>query len=345
MSKKHEHKHSRSHHPNVHAPWQDWSHDETLHVAVAYSNPFRWATRRHLLNDFRRHMSTFPNVKLHVGELAYGDRPFEVTGEHENDIQFRTESELFHKENILNEVIRRFDPNWKYGAYIDADFTFTRYDWAIETIHKLQHHDWVQPFSTYTDLSMRGHGGHRPTGATRSFACVYQENGCKVPVCVKQGGWGPYDGTIWTPVGATGGCWAFRRDAFNRVGGLMEHCILGHGDWFMAFGLVTEPARGMHDTSYHPNYSGLIHAWQEKAKHCNRNIGFVDQHIVHHFHGSKKNRGYSSRDQILVRNQFDPHTDLRKNWQGIWELAGNKSALRDEIRDYFLARKEDDSTP
>lgn len=132
-----------------------WSEEQTLHVAVAYSNPFRWRTRRELLNDFRKHMSVTSNVVLHVGELAYGDRPFEVTSE-ENplDIQLRTSHELFHKENILNVIVQRgFPPDWRYGAWIDGDFHMTRHDWALETIHQLQHYDFVQPFSSYMDLS------------------------------------------------------------------------------------------------------------------------------------------------------------------------------------------------
>ncbi len=45
-------------------------------------------------------------------------------------------------------------------------------------------------------------------------------------------------------VGATGGALAFRREAFDAVGGLLDKCILGHGDWFMTFGLVGQDAPG-----------------------------------------------------------------------------------------------------
>ena len=68
-----------SQHPDIHQPWAEWSEDQTLHVAVCYSNPFRWRTRRELANDCIRHLAGSANVKLYVGELAYGARPFEVT--------------------------------------------------------------------------------------------------------------------------------------------------------------------------------------------------------------------------------------------------------------------------
>lgn len=336
--------HHKEHHPNVHRPWQEWSNEETLHIAVAYSNPYRWRTRRHLFNDFKHHIERTPNVVLHVGELAYGERPFEVTDScNPNDIQFRTNCELFHKENILNEIIKRFPHHWKYGGYIDADFSFTRHDWALETIHKLQHHDFVQLFSTYGDLSHRGYGHNKITRMNSSFAATYVDSGHCLPGSVNPGGWGMKYGK-WCPVGATGGGWAFTRHGFNTVGGLLDPCILGHADWFMAFGLVCEKAPDMHDDKYHPNYFGAIDAWQTKAALIKKNIGYVDQFAVHHFHGSKKNRGYSTRDQILAKHQFDPINDIRKNWHGIWELCGNKIGLRDDIRAYFLARDEDSPT-
>lgn len=330
-------------HPNVHVRHQKWSNEQILHIAVPYSNPYRWQTRRRLMNDFRHHMSMTPNVVLHVAELAYGDRDYEVTGDDPNDIQLRTESVLFHKENILNIAISRFPNDWKYGAYVDADFTFTRHDWALETIHQLQHHAFVQPFSTYADLSAKVYGGSKPGPIGKSFAANYIDNNYSIPA---NAGTVTYsDGNKqgkWIPVGATGGAWAFTRGALDTVGGLMEHCILGHGDWFMTFGLIQKRAMDMRDSKYHPSYAGMINAWHAKAKNLSFNIGYVDQFVVHHFHGSKKNRAYSSRDQILVHHQFDPINDLRKNWQGIYELSGNKPKFRDAVRQYFISRNEDD---
>ena len=53
-----------------------------------------------------------PNVALHVAELAYGERPFEVTGDDPGDVQLRTVPELWHKENILNVAVQRFPAGW-----------------------------------------------------------------------------------------------------------------------------------------------------------------------------------------------------------------------------------------
>ncbi len=329
------------HHPNVHAEAKQWSEDQTLHVVACYSNPYRWQTRRKLANDFRRHMAQSPNVVLHMVELAYGDRPFEVTSSDDpNDVQLRTKHELFHKENLLSIGVSRCPPTMRYGAIVDADWHFVRHDWALETIHQLQHHEWVQMFSSYTDMSGESLGtGHRPIGQNNGFVFNYVQNGYQV--AEHPAGFVDSSAYGGRRVGATGGAWAFTRDAWNTTGGLLDRCILGHGDWFMAFGLVGQRAPDLRIANYTAAYRDYIHAWQDRAAGCNRNVGYVDGHAMHGFHGPKTKRGYSSRDAILVGHAYDPGRDVHPDWQGVLQLHPAKHKLRDDVRRYFLSRSED----
>ncbi len=329
-------------HPNGTRAHSHWAQDQTLHVAVMYSNPRRFRTRTYLCNDAIRHFRCMPNVKLYVGELAYGDRPFEVTSaNHPLDFQFRTKHELWLKENILNLVIQRFDPGWEYGAWIDADFNFTRHDVALETIHMLQHHQWVQMFSTYTDLSPT----HRPMRIMKSFANRFNAGELSDDVIANynKDGYG-YGHKGRRGVGTTGGAWAFRHEAFEACGGLLDTCILGSGDWHCAFGLAGIPDWAVKDPNkIRHNYATSIMTWQERAARATlRDIGCVDCHAIHHWHGSKSRRGYGTRWKILFDNNYDPYTDLFRDSQGVYQLRPERIKLRDDIRKYFLSRSEDD---
>jgi hypothetical protein len=44
---------------------------------------------------------------------------------------------------------------------------------------------------------------------------------------------------------------------------------------------------------------------------------------------------------VLRDNDYDPRTDISRDWQGVYQLTGNKSRLRDQIRAYFRDRNED----
>lgn len=317
-------------HPDHHPASSDWDGSQTLHVAACYSNPFRWRARRELANDFRRHMQASHNVQLHMVELAYGDRPFEVSGP--NDLQLRTKTELFHKENLLNLVVQRFPAGWEYGAIIDADFHFTRHDWALEAIHQLQHHSFVQLFSSYTNISGEALGtGHRPIGGANGFAFNYVANGYQVPKSLD-----------YKHCGAPGGAWAFTREAFDAVGGLLDRAVLGSGDWYMAWALIGGSGLEMHkDRGYHPDYVQYVRAWEKQASVLKQNVGYVDCFAIHGFHGPMVKRGYSTRNSILIREQYSPVTDVMHDWQGVLQLSPTKPRLRDSIRRYFLSRSED----
>ncbi|HLI84796.1 MAG TPA: hypothetical protein VKV17_12815 [Bryobacteraceae bacterium] len=351
------------HHPDVHRPWAAWSEEQTLHLVLVYTNPFRWETRRKLFNDALRHFLGAPNVRVYVVELAYGDRPFEVTTPDHHipqltAVQLRTDCEMFHKENLVNIGVRHFPQGWMYGGYWDADFHCTRHDWALEAIHLLQHYHFVQLFSSYSDLTAEtatSWMGHRPWRITSSFAWnfLHQDEFHKSalkgkaadssygPLLPNAGAF-PYG---FSP-GATGGGWAWRRPAFDTVGGLLDTCPLGSADWHMAFGLagLTNVAAELKRCTQ--PYIRNVLQWQERAQKLashpgKSNIGCVDQFVTHAFHGSRSKRQYGERWHILLKHQFDPITDLTRDWQGVWRWTGNKPGLRDDVRRYFLTRAED----
>lgn len=81
--------------------------------------------------------------------------------------------------------------------------------------------------------------------------------------------------------------------------------------------------------------------FQKKA--CGLRLGYCPGVIRHYFHGSKKNRGYSTRWQILVKHQYSPYKHITFNSDGL--LIPTKECpqeLLKDIHDYFWARNEDE---
>lgn len=333
-------------HPNVHAPWSQWSEDQTIHIALCYINPFRWETRRRLFDDCVRQFSSMPNVALHIGELAYGDRPFEVTSSgNPRHVQLRTTHEMWHKENVINRIVQSFPSGWKYGGYWDGDMLPNRYDWGLEAIHKLQHHPWIQLFSNYAALS----NDRRPLSIRSAFAYNYVNHAGAFAAAGKQpiatdGYLCKISASAAPPYpGAPGGAWGFTAAGFSAVGGLLDTCILGSGDWHMAFGLIGERDAHIEMRKAAPGYVDTIVRWQERAFAAIRgNIGYVDCFATHGFHGSYKNRGYSSRVDVLINHAYDPVKDICRDWQGVYKWSGDKPRFERDVRRYFTSRAEDD---
>jgi hypothetical protein len=311
-------------------------HSELLHVIAVYSNPIRWTNRSQCHALFEKHMLA-SGVRLTMVECAFGERPFELPDDPEiNRIRVRTNSMVWHKENLINIGISRLPHDWEYVACLDADIFFRNRHWAAETVHALQHYQVVQPWADAYDLGPDG----EHLDVHRSFLRQWF-NG--VPIVPKAPRWwrfqgGPYD------YAHPGYAWAYRREALDRLGGLFELCALGEGDNVMARALIGACESGI-PKGMSASYVQALKLWQERAlQHVHFRLGYVKGTIEHRWHGPKDRRGYVSRWGIALKHGFDPVTDLKKNVHGVLELAGNKPMLQHDIDGYFRSRFEDSNS-
>lgn len=308
-----------------------------LYVACAITNPQRFYSRYKLYHAFEKHVADSGAI-LYTAELALGDRHHEITDHaNPNHIQLRSEHELWHKENLLNICVGRFPHDWKYGCYIDADFLMTRPDWVNETLHMLQHYRWVQMFSNYSDLDPNHDSSH----PMRSFASILHQDPEAIATADQST---PYQVAVQThklSIGAPGGAWAFRRDAFDEVGGFLDTCVLGSADWHMAFALADKANWHREIEMGTPGYVDSLRRWSDRAKLNRGSVGCVNCFAVHNYHGNKSKRSYVSRSSILRKHGYDPNRDIVRDWQGVIRWAGNKPMLEEDVRRYFLSRDED----
>jgi len=303
---------------------------DPLYVVAAIDNPEMYASRYAHYRAFAKHIEDSGAI-LYTVELAVGDRHFEVTEpDNPRHIQLRCNTVLWRKENLQNIGVGRLPHGWKYVMLSDADFTFTRPDWVQATIQALQRYAAVQPFSTYSCLR----SDHTVESVNTGFVHAWLAGGRMVG---SQG-----------VAGGTGGAWAYTRNAWDTLNGMLETPILGSADWYMTYALAGALDRHTYDKNTTeelercaPAYIESVNEWCDRAQTLDSRIGRVQCHAIHYWHGPYKARGYDWRWKILATHAFDPRTDLIRRPTGVLELAGNKPAMRDEIADYFASRNED----
>lgn len=310
-----------------------------LHVITMISNPVRYSSRYKLYEEFARHMRD-SGVNFWTAEVTFGKRdphildPRLIDGRHLNSniIHLQTDHELWHKENALNLLVEHLPKDWEYVAWVDADIQFPVWQgpkaWYIETVQALQHHRIVQLFQNAIDIGPDGEalGTHSGFAYGHVNDLQYEK---------------PYRGNHMHP----GYAWAMRRKTWDDTGGLIDYAILGAADNHMAHAWI-----GKIDFGVHPKMSGAylakLRAYQARCEHfVKRDIGYVKGTVIHGWHGKKKDRKYHDRWQILLKNQYDPDMDLKKDWQGLLQLTDlgdtRSNTLRDEIRRYMRQRNED----
>ena len=304
--------------------------NNNLYVVTAVFNPERYKSRYDLYHKFEKYIKDSGAI-LYTIELAIGNQDFVVTTpDNPCNIQLRTNSILWYKENLLNILLSKLPDDWEYVASIDADISFTNPSWVKDTIHELQNYKVIQMFTHAHDLDpyyeiMQSHIGF-----------VFAENNKlyidKETKLVHEGIKGYQH---------PGYAWAYTRETLDNIGGFIDIGILGSSDSYMAFALINKGGISM-SKKLNTNYKKAVIDWQTLAnKHINGNIGYLKTHLMHYYHGKKKNRGYDTRTQILIDNDFDPTKHLKKDTRGLYKLVGDNTNLKNQIIQYFKSRRED----
>jgi hypothetical protein len=300
--------------------------EEKLNVIIVISNPCLYGTRYKLANEFIKRMEEEEeHVNLFVVELIYNNQKYIITDKkNKRHLQIKTDVPLWHKENMVNLGVAHLLPkNYKAFAWIDADVEFENTTWAIDTLKILNgSKDIVQVFSHCVDMDKDESNLNIFNGFGYSYSKnkKYTTNGSN----------------YWHP----GYAWAITRKAYERIGGLYDKGILGSGDSIIALSLINKVSHTL-NVDYHEGYKESILEFQKKTKGLR--LGYVPGVIRHFFHGSKKNRKYTERWNILIQHAFSPLTHVKYDTKGILVPTEEfPTDFENDILNYFKERNEDE---
>ena len=302
--------------------------EENLHIIMVISNPCEYRRRWFLAKEFIKHIQDNRDASLYIVEMAYclhdTYQEYHITeAGNPTHLQLKATVPLWHKENMIDLAIQKLLPHdWKAVAWIDADLEFENPNWASDALKILNgSKDFIQLFSHCLDMDhdentmqvFHGFGYQYETGKQ------YFASGIN----------------YWHP----GFAWAMTRKCYEKVGEIFPWGILGAGDYHMALALI-----GVSNTIHLDSSEGYKKKLEELTKKSrNIRMGYCPGVIRHFFHGSKKNRKYMERWQILIKHEYDPfmHMTLDENGVIIPSPECPLELLQD-IMHYFGERKEDD---
>jgi hypothetical protein len=245
------------------------------------------------------------NIPVFIGELIFNsDTP--LFTESETVFHYKSTSYMFYKENIINLVIRRKElESFTKFVILDADIVFAESNWLDRVSNALEECEILQPYATAYTLDKK------------FVSNLARDSVCKTP-----------------NTGHVGYAWAFRRDWFERVGGLFDLALTGGGDMCLTYMI------GASDTTqdvYKPDISRFVDS----------KIGYVRTSIFHLPHGLPSKRQLESRIENLAQtlrslNLKRISDAVVRNSDGIIEWKPQyKNLMNTLIQTYFKTRDDD----
>ena len=316
--------------------------NEMLYIILPLCNPRQYKRRFYLYTNFvKRLLKDYENIFILTVEMIFNNHKSHTLSSLNLDdnrhkiIYVHSDSELWVKENLINIGIRyltlNINPNWKYVAWIDCDIMFLDDDKKLieKTIYALSHHPIVQMWISCAFLGPN----NKIIESYTSYGFQYDQESDIFIQKVKND---KYLNKYYHP----GFAYSIRRDFYDASGGLIDFCICGSADYVMVNACCNKVEKTFF-TGMNEDYKRLLLQWQENIKPFHYKLGYVEMSICHFWHGSRKNRRYSERNDILLKNEYNPLTDIKKNSYGLVVLNNNKINLIKQLQHYFKNRNED----
>lgn len=308
-----------------------------LWAVTSYFNPMGYRRRRANYRIFRERLS----LPLVAVELVYGAEPELGPDDAEILIQLRGSDVLWQKERLLDIAFPALPPACRKVVWIDCDVFVEDPAWPERVEALLETVPLAQPFSRVHHLCSAWRPGD-PIGTATEFSRV------SIAQAVVAGA-GPAETLEHVPdrtrTRASGFVWAARRELIERHG-LYDAAIIGGGDRLLCYASYGEFAAAARAYEMSARRRDHYRAWAELwHRDVGGDIGTLDCDLVTLWHGDLGNRGIGRRNEGLVAHGFDPYSDIAHDVGGAWRWNSDKPQLHRFVRDYFLSRREDGSTP
>lgn len=264
--------------------------DEAI-IISCYFNPMNSPYRRIAFEKFYEGIKHF-NHK--IVECVIGDSEAQLPEQFE---KVYTKSLLWHKETLLNRIIKDMPKKYKYIFWLDADILFTNPNWLLESVQVMKNGaNMVQPFEYAIHLN-------KDEFAPNFNVNAYRRN-CSAPTLRHKQLWRSFcsnhptlsNNINYDAHGHVGFAWGIRRDVLDLVpGGLYDKALVGGADHIMAHAAAGHIPHNCITKSFTDDIQS-VNEWSKMFYAAVKGkLGFVEGDVYHIWHGELKDRAYFKR--------------------------------------------------
>jgi hypothetical protein len=269
------------------------NHSEAVIIACYFNpekNPYR-------LIAFNKFYESIKHLNYRIVECVIGDDEPELDHSDYNFSLVRTTTTLWHKETLLNGLIKKLPYSFKYVMWVDADVIFTNQNWLVDAVKELQKKRIVQLFEYCVHLEqdqyepdfnlheakdhMRCEPPVRHPRLWRSFAANYVTTNYS-------------DDHNYDKHGHVGFAWGAQRSLLEGVN-LYDKALVGGADHIIAHAAAGHICHNCITKSFTEDIDA-VNKWSKKFfKKTKGKLGYVKGDLYHIWHGALENRQYLKR--------------------------------------------------
>ena len=299
---------------------------EILYVIIVHFDYSKEGRRKQFVLEFLNRYKNLPGIRIVILEAAIGDLfhlPDKLEGVFIHH-KFKIKHFFQIKENLVNVAISKLPSDWQYVSMIDPDLTFLNPNWVEDTITELKRSDFIQLFQTCVFMGPNSEA----LDNFKSVGFLHQISTEKVKYEI------PF-------VGHPGFAHAMTKWAYEKMNGFWDEDILGGCDTVTIYSLIQNV------NIYLPFLKGVgvaeefikqIKNYQLKALANKIKFSYINGTILHSWHGSFADRGYSIRYNIFEKHGYNPKTDIVRDKNGIIGLTKEGERMHADLRNFFCPK-------
>lgn len=245
----------------------------------------------------------------------------------------RTPSLLWHKESLLNKIIKDLPDDFRYVFWVDADVIFENKNWLVEGVKALQENVIIQPFEYCVHLDR---DEVKPSFEVPWSLLPNQWNN-KVwkSFCANY-----YQDEYWEDEnydnhGHVGFAWGARREILDQMP-LYDRALIGGADHIIAHAAAGQINHSCILKSFTDNLEEVAEWSQRFYDLVKGRIGYVPGNLYHIWHGDIEKRQYLKRIQDFTEKTKEI---TQKDENGLYIDNNNY----DYMLNYFLIREVTDT--
>ena len=304
--------------------------DSEAVIIACYFNP---QNNPYRLTAFNTFYNSIKHLNHRIVECIIGDAEPQLP-ETDSITRIHTQDLLWHKEGLLNGIVKTLPTKFKYVFWLDTDVLFTNKDWLVQGVEELKYNNIIQPFEYCVHLNegetkpsfnlveeklFASEPTKRHPNLWRSFCANYKTNDLS--------GDNNYD-----KHGHVGFAWGAKRSILDTLP-LYDKGLIGGSDHLIAHAAAGDILHPCIKKSFTENLSEIEEWSDDFYSLVKGKISYVTGDLYHIWHGDISKRQYLKRVQEFSGTI---NTITKKDNNGLYIVEDNQDTY---VKDYFNQRE------